>query len=180
MTTKILPQDFHFEDTSSSIRVKTDVDKSLIDGDMLIQHCRHFKLAAGTIITVQVMNKDHDVLFHEAEFVITRAVETRRQVIDERGERTAIITDYAVQQRTDWWSSEEASVVAGPEPERVPEEYVPGEGEIKWNPGKRAYEIIVGGQVIALVIRREVETKDEFKARALAIAAGSAPLPQAA
>ena len=175
MTTRIISQDFHFEDTSNSIRVKTDVDKALIDSKLLIPQCRHFNLAAGTIITVQVLDKDRDVLFHEAEFRVTRAVETRRQVIDEQGERTAIVIDYAVQQWTDWRSTNEAPVIPEPELARVTEQFIPGEGTLKWNPGKQSYEVIVASEVWTTVERIKGEGKDEYKARALSIAAGSLP-----
>ena len=169
--TKIMPQDFHFEDTSNNVRVKTDVPKELIDGSMLLSQVRHFKLAAGTIIIVQVMSKDRDVLLHETEFRLVRAVETRRQIIDERGERVATITDYRVQQWTDWRSTDEAPPEPVAAPEREPERYVPGEGEIKWNPGKQTFEIIVAGEVLATERDKEL---------ALRIAAGSEPLPKAA
>lgn len=180
MTTKITPQEFHFEDTSDSVRVKTVVDKDLIDEALLLTHIRHFRLGAGTIIKVQVMSKDYDVLLHTADFVIERAVETRKRIVDERGERTATITGYKVVQDSEWKSYSEAPLPVVEVPEREPERYVPGEGEIKWNLGKQAHEIIVAGKVVADVTKREGETKDEFKARALAIAAGSEPLPKAA
>ena len=171
MSTKILPQEFHFEDTSDSVRVKTVVDKDLIDQALLLTHIRHFRLGAGTIIKVQVMSKDHDVLLHTADFVIERAVETRKRIVDERGERTATITDYKVVQDTEWKSYSEAPAPVAEVPEREPERYVPGEGEIKWNPGKKTYEIRVAGEVMAT---------ERDKDRALAIAAGSEPLPKAA
>ena len=180
MTTKILPQEFHFEDTSDSVRVKTVVDKELINEAMLLTQIRHFRLGAGTIIKVQVMTKGYDVLLHTADFVIERAVETLKRIVDERGERTAKITDYRVVQDSEWKSYSAAPLPVAEVPEREPESYVPGDGEIKWNPGRKAHEIIVAGKVFAEVTRRDGETKDEFKARALAIAAGSEPLPQAA
>jgi hypothetical protein len=34
----ILPQEFHFEDTSDSVRVKTAVGKDMITVDMLLRH----------------------------------------------------------------------------------------------------------------------------------------------
>lgn len=168
---KITPQEFHFEDTASSVRVKTAVARDLIKEALLLPHIRHFRLAAGTVIKVQCMSKDYDVLYHSADFVITRAVETRKRIVDETGERTATIMEYEVAQDTDWKAWPNAPVETEAEPERVPERYVPGEGEIRWNPGKKTYEIVVAGQVLA-------EERDKDKA--LAMAAGSLPLPEAA
>lgn len=169
MTTKILPQEFHFEDTASSVRVKTVVDKELIVQETLLTQIRHFRLGAGTVIKVQVMSKDYDVLLHSADFVIERAVETTRRIIDERGERSARITDYKVVQDTPWKSYSEEVAEAPEIIEREPERYVPGEGGVKWNPGKQTFEIIVAGEVMATARNKE---------RALAIAAGSEPLPE--
>ena len=180
MTTRILPQEFHFEDTADSVRVKTVVAKELIDGDMLIPQVRHFRLGAGTVIKIQVMSKDYDVLLHAADFVIERAVETRKRIIDERGERVATIMDYNIVQDSPWKDYSQAPVEVEPEPERVPERYVPGEGSLKWHPGKKVWEVIVGGQVFAVVERNEGELKEEYRGCALAIAAGSEPLPKAA
>ena len=180
MSTKITPQEFHFEDTSDSVRVKTVVDKGLIDEAMLLTQIRHFRLGAGTIIKVQVMSKDYDVLLHTADFVIERAVETLKRIVDERGERTAKITDYKVVQDSEWKSYGEVPLPVSEVVERKPERYVPGEGEIKWNYSLKVYDIIVAGEVIAMVHRHEEENQDEYKTRALAVAAGSEPLPQAA
>lgn len=180
MSTKILPQEFHFEDTSDSVRVKTVVGKDLINEALLLTQIRHFRLGAGTIIKVQVMTKDYDVLLHTADFVIERCVEVNKQIIDERGERWAKVTDYKVVQDSPWKSYSAAPASVAEVPEREPERYVQVEGETKWNPGKKAHEIIVAGEVVAEITRGRHETKDEFKARALAIAAGSEPLPKAA
>ena len=168
---KILPQDFHFEDTADSVRVKTSVDKDTINQDTLIRHVRHFRLGAGTIMKVQVMSKEKDVLLYSADFVIVRAVEEMRRIVDERGERTANITDYKVIQDTEWKLYSEASEPVAEVLELEPERYVPGEAEIKWNPGKKTYEIRIGDEVLAT---------ERDKDRALSIAAGSEPLPVAA
>lgn len=182
MSTRILPQEFHFEETASNVRVKTVVEKELIDAVMLIAHCRHYRLDAGTTITVQVMSKHYDVLYHEAVFKIERAVETQRQVIDERGERTARVIDYAVVQDSPWKSYSEAPAEEKPEIAalRIDETYVLADASLKWNLGKKAYLVIVDGKVEATVDRLEGESKEDYKTRALAIAAGSQPLPRAA
>ncbi|HDZ39714.1 MAG TPA: hypothetical protein ENH62_15795 [Marinobacter sp.] len=164
---KILPQEFHFEDTADSVRVKTVVGKDKINQDTLVRHARHFRLGAGTIIKVQVMTKEYDVLLYSADFVIERAVETMKQIIDERGERTANVIDYEIVQDSEWKSYakvlEPVPVVEEGETER----YVPGEAEAKWNPGKKTYEIKIGDEVLAT---------ERDKDRAFAIAAGSEPL----
>ncbi|KKN32008.1 hypothetical protein LCGC14_0818100, partial [marine sediment metagenome] len=133
----------------------------------LLTQVRHFRLGAGTIMKVQVMSKDHDVLLYSADFVIERAVETMKRIVDERGERTATITDYKVVQDTEWKSYSEAPAPVAEVPERETERYVPGEAEAKWNPGKKTYEIKIGDEVLAT---------ERDKDRAFAIAAGSEPL----
>lgn len=176
----ITPQEFHFEDTSNSVRCKTAVLKEQFKTDMLLRQIRHFRLGAGTIIKVQFMNKDYDVLLHSADFVIESAVDTRKRIIDERGEREAVVTEYKVVRDSDWKSYSEASEPVNQEIEREQEEYVPGEGEIRWNPGKKVYEVMVADEIFAEVKKRDDESREEFKQRALAIAAGSQPLSEAA
>jgi len=168
-----LPQEFHFEDTSNSARVKTVVPKELIGPDALLLHVRQMRLGAGTIIKVQVMSKKYDTVLHSADFLIQSAVETSKRIVDERGERTALLTDYRIVQETPWKSYEEVPEQVSEEPGRIPEVYVPGEGEIKWNPGKKAYDVIVGDKVWTTVVRLEGEDTEDYRARALAIAAGS-------
>lgn len=174
MTTKILHQEFHFEDTADSVRVKTVAGREFINEAALVTHARHFRLGAGTIIKVQVMSKDYDVLLHAADFVIERSTETIRRIVDERGERSARIMDFKISQDSEWKSYSAASEEAKAEPERVSEEYVPGEAHTKWNVGKDAWDVIVAGEVWTTVNRNEGEGKEDFKARALSIAAGSA------
>jgi hypothetical protein len=113
------------------------------------------------------MSKDYDVLLDSADFVIEKAVETMKRIVDERGERTALVTEYKVVQDSEWKSYSKPVEPVVEEDTRVPEAYIPGEGEIKWNPGKKTFEIIVAGEVVG-------EERD--KARALAIASGSEPL----
>lgn len=173
MTVKIQPQEFHFEDTADSVRVRTIVERELIDGDLLLSHARHFRLSAGTTIKVQVMSKGYDVLLHAADFVIERSTETVKRIVDERGERAAKITDYKIVQDSEWKSYSSVPAEVEMEPERVPEEYVPGEGIIKWNVGKVAWDVIVGDKIWTTVERLDGEGKDDFKARALGVAAGS-------
>ena len=163
----ILPQEFHFEDTADSVRVKTIAGKDTIDQDSLLKHVRHFRLGAGTIIKVMVMSKEYDTLLHSADFVIVRAVETMKKIVDERGERVANIMDYKVIQDTEWKAYEEDGEAVLEESVRVPERYVPGDAVAKWNPGKKTYEIMVGDKVVG-------EERD--KERALAIASGSETL----
>ena len=54
------------------------------------------------------------------------------------------------------------------------------DASLKWDLGKKAYLVIVDGKVEATVDRLEGESKEDYKTRALAIAAGSQPLPRAA
>lgn len=164
---KILPQDFLYEDVGDTVRVKTDVEKDLITPELLLPHIRHNRLGAGAIIKIQVMSKDRDVLLHTADFVIEKAVEEVKRIIDERGERSARITTYSVVQDTPWKSYAELVAPVMEAPERVPEKYVPGEAEAKWNPGLKTYEIRIGNEVLGT---------ERDKDRALAIAAGSEPL----
>lgn len=182
MTTRILPQEFLFQESLTPIQVQTAVSKELIgDGEMLVQHVRHYRLAVGTVILVQVMNEDKDTLLHEAEFRVTVAQDQMRVVEDDYGTKSRGQTLYKVERWTPWRSSSLAPAEkAKAEPERDTEAYVPGEGVSKWNPGKQAYDVIVGGEVCATVARHDGEQKEDYKARALAIAAGSQPLPKAA
>ena len=115
MATKILPQEFHFEDTASSVRVKTVVPRELINEAMLLTQVRHFRLEAGTIIKVQIMSEGYDVLLHMADFVIERSVETLKRIVDERGEREARVTDYKIVRDGEWKSYSATPVEMKPE-----------------------------------------------------------------
>ena len=119
------------------------------------------------LIKVQVMTKEYDVLLYSADFVIERAVETMKQIIDERGERTANVIDYEILQDTEWKSYAKVLEPVPVVEEHEAEKYVPGEAEAKWNPGKKTYEIKIGDEVLAT---------ERDKDRAFAIAAGSEPL----
>ena len=179
MTTKIRPQEFHFSDTTNDAVIKTVVARELLDNiEIYISHVRHMRMVAGDALRVQVMNESKDVLLHEAEFRITAAVETQHGIEDDYGSRIRPQTTYKIERKSDWWSSAEgekalAEALASSDPPRAPEEYVPGEGGLKWHPGKKVWEVIVGGEVWTTVTRNEGESKEDFKARALAIASGS-------
>ena len=158
MTTRILPQEFLFQEGLTPIQVQTVASKEILDAPtQYLSHIRHFKLAVGTTILVQVLNETKDMLLHEAEFRVIAAVETQVGVQDDYGSRIRPQTHYQIERKSEWWSSSLAPVEVVPEPEREPEHYVPGEGDAKWNPGRQAYEIIVAGQVVAEVSRRERE-----------------------
>jgi hypothetical protein len=51
------------------------------------------------------------------------------------------------------------------------ERYIEGSGEVRWNPGRKCYELRCNGEVLITDIPRE------DKEQALAIARGDAPLP---
>ena len=181
MTNRILPQEFLFQEGLTPIQVQTVVSKDLLDDPKLyLQHIKHFRLAVGTVILVQVLNEAKDTLLHEAPFRVIMARETQIGVQDDYGSRASPQTQYQIQRWGAWQSSSLVPAEVEPEAERVPEIYVDGEGDVKWNLGKQAYEIIVNGQAVAAVTKREGETKEEFKGRALSIAAGSEPLSKAA
>ena len=181
MNIKILPQEFIFQEGLTPIQVQTVVSKELLDDPkQYLQHLNHYKLAVGTTILVQVLNETLDMLLHEAEFRVTAAVETQQGIQDDYGSRVRQQTHYQIERKSEWWSSSLAPSTIEIEPERVPELYVSGEAEIKWNPGKMAWNVMVGAVVAATIERNEGEMKEDHKARALAIAAGSEPLSKAA
>ncbi len=174
MSTQILHQEFHYEDPTNRIIVRTACDKKCVTMDMLIGEARQARLAAGTIIKVQTMTKDLETRLWEADFEIYHAKEISRRIIDERGERMGMVREYKCFQRTIWTASPAVDEeVAEPEKDapRVPEKYVQGEGSADWNVGKGMYAINVDGQRLAWVRDKE---------EALSIAAGSRPLPIAA
>lgn len=176
MVARILPQDFHFAETQNHAVIQTAVPKELLDDPkMYLSHVRQMRLAAGNWITVQVMNETKDKLLHEADFRVIAAVETQHGIQDDYGSRLRPMTDYQIERKSEWWSSSLAPVEVKPEPERIAETYVGGEGSLKWNVGKGAYDVIVNSEVWTTVERHEGETKEDYKARALGIAAGSLP-----
>ena len=172
MTVKIAPQEFLFQENLNPIQVQTACAKEFLDDNkMFLPHVKHFNLAAGTVILVQVMNEAKDKLLHEADFRVIAAVESSHGVVDDYGSKVVAKTAYQVQRWSEWKSSELVEEEEVPLPEYKVEEYVRGEGESKWNPGKKTYEISVGGVVVAT---------ERNKERALAMAAGSEALTVAA
>ena len=172
MSIKITPQEFMFQESCNPVQVQTTCAKELLDNPkMFLPHVKHFNLAAGTVILVQVMNETKDKLLHEAEFRVIAAIETLHGISDDYGSKVRPQTHYQVQRWSEWKSSELVEVEEAPVLERDPEMYVPGEAEAKWNPGLKTYEIKIGDEVLAT---------ERDKARALAMAAGSEPLTVAA
>ena len=168
MTIRILPQEFLFQENLNPIQVQTTVSKDLLDDPkMFLPHLRHFNLAAGTIILVQVMNDAKDMLLHEADFRVIAAMESMHGVEDDYGSRVKTQTQYQIQRWSEWRSSKLAEVEVDFVPEVADEIYVHDEAIAKWNPGKKTYQIMIGDEVLA-------EERD--KDRALAMAAGSEPL----
>lgn len=181
MANQIVSNEFHFQATRNDVSIRTKVPKEFLDDPSIyMRHIRQFKLEAGCRITVQAMSETYDVLYHEAQFLVTSAAESRRNVEDDRGTRLAVTTAYQIERCTDWWSSSVAPVEAPTEPVRAHETYVPDNAEVKWSAGKKAWDVVLNGEVLETVTRIEGETKEEFKSRALAVAAGSEPLTKAA
>lgn len=184
MPTKITPQEFHFAENRNNIDVRTTLVREEIDdaGKVFIQAIRGIGgISAGDDILVKVMNEDGTAQLHRRMFTVVKAGEVVKMVMDARGiESPARIMEYELCPVDDWISFVIAETVSEPEPVRVPENYVSGEGEVKWSAGKKAWDVMVGGEAVATIARLPDEGKDDYKARALAIAAGSDPLPVAA
>ena len=163
MTIRILPQEFHFVETGHDAIIKTCVAKELLDDPkMYMSHIRQMRLAVGTMLRVQVLNEAKNTLLHEASFRITAAVETQIGQDDDYGSRVRPQTNYQIERMTDWWSSSLAPVEGTPA-------IASSETEVKWNPGRKLFEVIVDGKVVGT---------DRDKNRALALA--SEPQPVAA
>ena len=175
MTIRILPQEFLFQENLNPIQVQTTVSKDLLDDPkMFLPHLRHFNLAAGTIILVQVMNDAKDMLLHEADFRVIAAVESMHGVEDDYGSRVKTQTQYQIQRWSEWRSSDLAPMEDEPVPVEFPEIYVPSEATIQHTGGRNgAWKVICGEKVWAIVERMADETKEEHKERAKGIAAGS-------
>jgi hypothetical protein len=172
MTTKIMPQEFLFQESCNPIQVQTTCAKELLDDPkMFLPHIKHFNLSAGTVILVQVMNETKDKLLHEAEFRVIAAVLTIHGVSDDYGSKVREQTAYQIQRWSEWKSTELVEEKKAEVVSEMGERYVPGESVIKWNPGKKTYEIRYGDEILAT---------QRDKNLALSIAAGSEPLPNEA
>lgn len=170
MATKILPQEFHFVETGHDAIIKTCVAKELLDNPKIyMPHIRQMRLAVGTMLRVQVLNEEKNTLLHEASFRIIAAVETHIGQDDDYGSRIRPQTNYQIERMTDWWSSKlgAESEIAKATQDSVallnsdPEVNAQSQGNVKWNPGKKLFEVIVDGVVVG---------SDRDKDQALAIA----------
>ena len=176
MAIKILPQEFLFQEHLNPIQIQTTVSKELLDDPrMFLRHIRHFNLAVGTVMLVQVLNEAKDQLLHEAGFRVTSAVESLHGIEDEYGSKVRPQTQYQVERWTEWRSSSLAPVAVVEDAPRVVEQHVPGEGELKWNPTKMSWDVMVAGEVWTTVFRLDGEDKTAYRDRATAIAAGALP-----
>ena len=180
MSIKIIEQEFHFAENRNNCDVRTVVPKELIDdaGQILVQPIRKIGgISAGDDIWVKIMSADGTEQLHRRLFTVKSSAAVRKAGMDARGLDIVVSTiEYIlapVRVDGEWQSFESAETESEPEPARVPERYVSGEGEQRWNPDFQYHEIVVGGQVVAHVPKGQ-------KDRALAIAAGSEPLPEAA
>lgn len=162
MTIKILPQEFLFAEHMNPIQVQTACSKELLDDPkMYLPHLKHFNLAAGTVVLVQVMNETKDKLLHEADFRVTGAVKALHGVEDDYGSKVREQTTYGIERWSEWRSSEFGKTM-----EDVVEPADDVEKEVKWNPGAQAYQVVKDGAVVKTIERIEGEGKEDYKARA--------------
>lgn len=172
MSFKILPNEVQFTNTHSNVTVATKVPmEHLDDGLLIVPRVRSMGLKAGNVVTVQVMAGDYDRLVAMADFVIVGKTLERKRIETERSEQVVDIVNFTIERRTDWWQPKAETAAAAEkvtEPER---RFIQGDGEVKWNLGKKVYQVMLGDLVV-------FETAD--KAEAQSIASGSAPIPDAA
>ena len=159
--------------TSVPREIIDDDGRALIDGLRSLYTGSEGGVPVGSDILVKVLDADGENLLHRRLFTVLWSGQVRRTGMDSRGiEIVANVHDYILEPVGDWWSASKlAEVEEEPAPEPELERYVLGEGEIKWNPGKKTYEIRVDGEIMAT---------ERDKERALAIASGSAAFPMQA
>jgi hypothetical protein len=180
MTIKITKNDFFHPEHRVNFECFTRVPREDIDdeGRALVSAIRELGgFIAGSDILVKVMSADGKRQLHRRLFTVLSTSTVQKTGMDARGvDRDILIDEYVFAPAGDWVSyAVTPETPAVPKPEAPPEIYTPGEGTLKWNLGKQAYEVIVAGEVWTTVERIKGEKKDEYKARALSIAAGSLP-----
>jgi len=177
MTTRVTSDMFFHSEHRVNVDCRTKVPRELIDdeGRALVQAMRNFEgFTAGDDILVKVLSNDGEHQLCRRTFTVTWTGEILKTGMDARGvDRSVKIIDYRLEPVDDWRMFSAAEVPSMAVEPEILEEYVPDEATLKWNVGKTAYDVIVAGEVWTTVARNEGETKEDFKARALAIAAGS-------
>ncbi len=173
MATKIQRNEFHFVEVGHDAIIQTCVPRELLDDpNMYMPHIRGMKLALGTMLRVQVLNEEKNKLLYETSFRITAAVETHIGQDDDYGSRVRPQTNYQIERMTDWWSSKfgiESEVERATRDSVAllnsdPEVNSQSQGDVKWNPGKKLFEVIVDGAVVG---------SERDKGRALALASAT-------
>ena len=87
MTTKILPQEFHFAENRNNIDVRTTVPKELIDdaGQILVQSIRSIGgISAGDDIWVKIMSADGTEQLHRRLFTVKSSAAVRKAGLSDR------------------------------------------------------------------------------------------------
>ena len=134
-------------------------------------------MTRGCVFTVDVIDETGTTILRSASFKVLRS-ETVPGTKDKWGETGRATHDVQLSLLTPWIDFQaEPAADAPQDAPRVPEESVPGECEAIWDVSIQSWNITMIGapyDVVAVIPR--MAGKDE----ALAVAAGSKPLPRAA
>jgi hypothetical protein len=161
-------------------REVVDDGRALVSGLRSLYSGNDNGVPVASDILVKILSEDGERLLYRRLFTVTWGGKTRQAGMDPRGiEIVADVYDYIIEPVGEWWCANDAKPIeAEPVSARVPEYFVPGEATMEHTGGRTgAWNILVNGEVWTSIKRNQDETKEQHRARAKAIAAGSEPRP---
>jgi len=150
MSKTIAPQEMMMLNDNPVIR--TVCSPQFITGDMVKRHVRRANLAVGDTVMVQCFSHDREHLIAEVEYRVTARV-TSIKVVEKPDFSThqSEETGYEVRQWSDWCYVDEPLPTVSHAQRLDPvasSEVSDDRAIVKWNVGKRAYEVISAGEVV--------------------------------
>jgi len=96
----------------------------------------------GTYFNLQFVNHERDLLLADARFVVDSSRESQRTTDNEYSPNTRMVVSYKAKRVTEWRFYNGFEVPRGTSSENDEKQ-----ATIRWNPGKKEHELLVGDEV---------------------------------
>jgi len=125
-----------------TIRLRTPQDNTDLD-KLLPQVLQAQGWGVGTYFNVQFLNHERNQLLADARFVVISEMEHLKTTDNAYTPNTRMVVAFKAEQVTDW---RHYNVPHGTSEEKATD--VVKQATIKWNPGKKEHEVLVGEEVV--------------------------------
>ena len=146
MDFRILPQEGPQPADNHYYIIRTRVPYSEITEAMLTQRCVATNLSAGDALIVQCYDHNYTTLLHEAQYRVMSRIEQPKVVeMPDGALRSYTEVQFKLIRMHPWWSTPAGAAEDSAEQELLGEET----NEVQWNPGKKVFQVLRSGEVIA-------------------------------